>query len=234
MTAYAPQTHLETHEVTNAPPLFAGRNLYAEDRGLARCRESPWRRLGRGASLALGGAAGSEEVLQWGEDANRYPPELQTFDRLRPAHRRGQVPSRLSSADGACDGASHSQHRLGGEACRPACRARGHAGSVQPGRGRDHVPDQHDLCERAALRHQPDVAAVWVAKIVGGVYDAPLRPIAEKRGVTVGMAMTEKQGGSDVRANTTRAFPLGDGGPGRSTGSWATNGSAPRPCATPS
>ena len=66
----------------------------------------------------------------------------------------------------------------------------------------------------AALRHQPDVAAVWEPKIVGGVYDAALRPIAEKRGVTIGMAMTEKQGGSDVRANSTRAFPLGAGGPG--------------------
>jgi putative acyl-CoA dehydrogenase len=61
-----------------------------------------------------------------------------------------------------------------------------------------------------ALKHQPDVAAAWVPKIVGGTYDAPLRPIGEKRGVTVGMAMTEKQGGSDVRANTTRAFRDGE------------------------
>ena len=71
------------------------------------------------------------------------------------------------------------------------------------------MPDQHDLCERpcpsASARHRGRVEA----KIVDGVYDAPLRPIAEKRGITVGMAMTEKQGGSDVRANTHARHALG-------------------------
>jgi putative acyl-CoA dehydrogenase len=73
MPAYAPQTLLETHEVINAPPLFAGRNLYAEDRALreaARLHGGDWVEE---PLSALGGAAGSEEVLQWGEDANRYP-----------------------------------------------------------------------------------------------------------------------------------------------------------------
>jgi len=60
-----------------------------------------------------------------------------------------------------------------------------------------------------ALRHQPDVTGPWLEKLIGGTYDGPLAPIAGTRGVTVGMAMTEKQGGSDVRANTTRAYPLG-------------------------
>ena len=65
-----------------------------------------------------------------------------------------------------------------------------------------------------ALRAQPDVRRPGSRRSLGGRYDAPLRPIAEKAGITVGMAMTEKQGGSDVRANTTRAFPL-DGASGR-------------------
>jgi putative acyl-CoA dehydrogenase len=65
-----------------------------------------------------------------------------------------------------------------------------------------------------ALRRQPGVGQAWADRILDGRYDAPLRPAAEKSGVTVGMAMTEKQGGSDVRANTTRARPLGAGGPG--------------------
>jgi putative acyl-CoA dehydrogenase len=65
-----------------------------------------------------------------------------------------------------------------------------------------------------ALRQQPEIAALWEPKTTGSVYDAALRPLAKKAGATVGMAMTEKQGGSDVRANATRAFPLGAGGPG--------------------
>jgi putative acyl-CoA dehydrogenase len=59
-----------------------------------------------------------------------------------------------------------------------------------------------------ALRHQPELAAQWVPKALSTKYDPQLRPLAQKNSVTLGMAMTEKQGGSDVRANTTRAFKL--------------------------
>jgi putative acyl-CoA dehydrogenase len=64
------------------------------------------------------------------------------------------------------------------------------------------------------LRTQPELAAEWEPRIVSNRYDARVRPAADKTGVLVGMAMTEKQGGSDVRANTTRARALGRGGPG--------------------
>jgi putative acyl-CoA dehydrogenase len=66
----------------------------------------------------------------------------------------------------------------------------------------------------AALRHQPDVAAQWLPRIITCNYDPSSQPIAAKSGVTIGMAMTEKQGGSDVRANTTRAIPVAKRGPG--------------------
>src|SRR5690606_2971535 len=69
-----------------------------------------------------------------------------------------------------------------------------------------------------ALRKQPDVAAEWEARITSASYDPRFVPAAEKTGVTIGMAMTEKQGGSDVRANTTRAVPIGDGGAFELTG----------------
>ena len=65
------------------------------------------------------------------------------------------------------------------------------------------------------LRVQPDLAADWLPKITARVYDPRNVPAAEKQGLTIGMAMTEKQGGSDVRANTTRAFPVGPGGSGQ-------------------
>jgi putative acyl-CoA dehydrogenase len=66
-----------------------------------------------------------------------------------------------------------------------------------------------------ALRLQPDLAAQWLPKVLATEYDPRNVGLAHKAGVTVGMAMTEKQGGTDVRANTTRAFPVGAAGPGQ-------------------
>jgi putative acyl-CoA dehydrogenase len=215
MTVYAPQTRLETHEVTNVPPAFAGRNLYATDtalRGAARLFAGDWVEA---PLQALGARAGSEEVLQWGEDANRYPPELETFDRF--GRRIDEVtfhPSYHALMALAMEHRIHSigwaEQRAGSHAAHAALLAlatQAEAGTM--------CPISMTYASVAALRHQPDIAAIWVPEIVGGVYDAPLRPIAGKCGVTLGMAMTEKQGGSDVRANTTRAFPLGAGGPGQ-------------------
>ena len=214
MTAYAPQTQLETHEVTNVPPPLAGRNLYATDAALrdaARAFGGEWVEA---PLLALGAAAGSEEALQWGEDANRYPPELQTFDRF--GRRIDEVKFHPAYHRLMALAMEHRIHSIGWAENRPgrhvahaamlALQTQAEAGTM--------CPISMTYASVAALRHQPDVAAVWEPKIVGGVYDAPLRPIAEKRGLTVGMAMTEKQGGSDVRSNSTRAFPLGPGGPG--------------------
>jgi putative acyl-CoA dehydrogenase len=65
-----------------------------------------------------------------------------------------------------------------------------------------------------ALSHQPQIAAEWKPRIVASKYDPSSQPAKNKQGATLGMAMTEKQGGSDVRANTTKATPLGKGGPG--------------------
>jgi len=66
-----------------------------------------------------------------------------------------------------------------------------------------------------SLRLQPELAAHWEPKITSRAYDPDNRPAHEKAGVTVGMAMTEKQGGSDVRANATRAYPVSAPGPGQ-------------------
>ena len=66
-----------------------------------------------------------------------------------------------------------------------------------------------------ALRLQPDLAEHWLPKILSRQYDPRNLPVEQKTGATIGMAMTEKQGGTDVRANTTRAYPVGVGGPGQ-------------------
>ncbi len=214
MMLYAPRTHLETHEVFNVPPPFAGRNLYRMDAALRDAARNFGGEWVDEPLTALGAAAGSDEVLQWGEDANRYLPELHSFDRFgrridevtfHPAYHRLMA----LAMDHRIHSIGWAEKRSGRHAAHAALLAlftEAEAGTM--------CPISMTYASVAALRHQPDVAALWVPKIVGGVYDPPLKPMAEKRGLTIGMAMTEKQGGSDVRANTTRAFAIGAGGPG--------------------
>jgi len=82
-----------------------------------------------------------------------------------------------------------------------------------------------------ALRLQPDLAQTWLPKILSTDYDPRNVGIAHKAGATIGMAMTEKQGGTDVRANTTRATPWARAAPAKPMSWWGTSGSARRRCA---
>ena len=210
MPLHAPRTHLATHEVTNQPPDLGDLNLFSSDIALraAALREG-------GAWLepplaALGAEAGSEHMRALGEAANRTPPELATFDRF--GRRIDEVrfhPAYHTLMEAAM---RHRIHAIGwngqpgahvAHAAMLALATQAEAGTM--------CPISMTYASVAALRHAPDLAAAWVPQILGGSYDPALRPVADKRGVTLGMAMTEKQGGSDVRANTTRAEPCGDG-----------------------
>jgi putative acyl-CoA dehydrogenase len=66
----------------------------------------------------------------------------------------------------------------------------------------------------ASLKHAPELLSEWAPRVLSRTYDRNFRPAGEKRAVTIGMGMTEKQGGTDVRANTTKAVPAAGGGPG--------------------
>ncbi|NEX92793.1 isovaleryl-CoA dehydrogenase [Caulobacter sp. 17J65-9] len=214
MSRFAPSTHLETHEVFNQPPEFAGRNLFATDAALkdAAVREGgDWVEA---PLSAFGAVVGSEQVLDWSEQANRYPPELVSFDRY--GRRLDEVRFHPAYHSLMALATEHRIHDIAWTAGRPgghvahaallALHTQADAGTM--------CPISMTYASVPALRRQPGVGQAWADKILGGTYDAPLKPIAEKTGITVGMAMTEKQGGSDVRANTTRAFPLEAGGPG--------------------
>ncbi|MBT3070197.1 acyl-CoA dehydrogenase family protein [Rhodomicrobium sp. Az07] len=214
MVDYEPRTNLDTHDVTNMPPPFGALNLYETDVALteaARLHGGEWV---DGPLSALGAAAGTDDALQAGEDANRYLPELRIFDRF--GARIDEV--RFHPAYHQCMALAmeHSIHSIGWRERRPGAHV-AHAAALAIGSQAEAgtmCPMSMTYASVAALRKQPDVAEAWLPKIVDGIYDAPLRPIAEKRGVTIGMFMTEKQGGSDVRANSTRAVPMGAGGPG--------------------
>lgn len=215
MPIYAPNPHLATHEVTNQPADFAPRNLYATDIAL---RQAALREGGEWLEeplSALGDLAGSEWVQELGAEANRRAPELAAFDRhgrridevrFHPAyhelmalameHRIHDIAWTRAHRGGVSGQGGHVAH-----AALLAVFTQAEAGVM--------CPVNMTYAAVPALRRQGDLAGPWLKRLIGGQYDARLRPIAEKAGITIGMAMTEKQGGSDVRANTTRAYHIG-------------------------
>jgi len=218
MAHRSPIAQLATHAVTNQPPDFAPRDLYATDPALREAVQREGAAWAGEALTALGAEAGSERVVEWGEQANRNPPVLKSFDRY--GRRIDEVefhPAYHALMELAM---RHRVHSIAWTAGRPG----GHVAHAAMG----YMLTQSEagvLCPMAmtyaavpALRHQPDVAAEWVPRILSDRYDPRMIPASEKAGVTVGMAMTEKQGGSDVRANTTRARRDGDGAAYRLTG----------------
>ncbi|MFI5882444.1 acyl-CoA dehydrogenase family protein [Streptomyces sp. NPDC051554] len=206
-----PQPRNATHDVTNQPPPLTPYDA-SEDAALleglrregAGWAEEDVRRLGR--------AAGSEEAQEWGEQANRYEPELRTHDRY--GNRIDEVefhPSwhrlmGVAVAEGLA-GAPWADERPGAHVARTA---RGLAwGHTDAGHG---CPTSMTYAAVPALRATPELAAVYEPLLTSRVYDPVLRVPTEKRGLLAGMGMTEKQGGSDVRTNTTTATPTAEPG----------------------
>jgi putative acyl-CoA dehydrogenase len=208
MPSYAPATQLATHEVSNQPAPFAPRNLYLTDTAL---REAVRREAGDwldGRMGRLGEILGSERVLELGEQANRYPPELVAFDRY--GRRLDEVRFHPAYHELMALAMEHEIHDVAWTSPGPG-RHVGHLALLAlftQAEAGTMCPISMTYAAVPALRWQPEVTQPWLDKLIGGKYDAPLRPIAEKAGVTLGMAMTEKQGGSDVRANATRAYPV--------------------------
>lgn len=212
MASHAPATHLETHEVTNQPAALAPYNPYLGDTAL---REAVRREAGDWLDVrmeALGKLVGSEQVVELGSEANRHPPELVSFDRygrrldevrFHPAYHRlmGHAMEHRIHDVAWVEEAAKGRHI--GHMAMLALFSESEAGTM--------CPINMTYAAVPALRLQPDVTGPWLDRLIGGRYDAPLLPVERKAGITLGMAMTEKQGGSDVRANATRAWPLEGG-----------------------
>jgi putative acyl-CoA dehydrogenase len=204
-----------THDVLNQPPPLIDYDLFATDRALAEgvAREGAlWAAddLGR-----FGAALGRAETIEWGFLANRNPPLLQTFDRY--GNRRDAVEFHpawhalmaLAVGEGVHTG-PWATPRPGAHVARAAqvyMQCQIEAGVQCP------ITMTYGVVP--ALRHQADIAALWLPRLYSRRYDPSFRPAAEKTGALMGMGMTEKQGGSDLRANTTRAEPSDGGGPGK-------------------
>ena len=204
-----------THEVFNQPVELAGFNLFASDAALKEAVKREGSAWAADGLEALGARAGSAEFLELGTLANRYPPELDTHDRYG---RRVDLvrfhPSYHALMKASIEEGIHSSPWTDPrEGAHVARAARFYMQTeVEAGHG---CPITMTFAATPCLKLQPDLAAVWLPKIHARVYDPRNVPVDQKYGLTIGMAMTEKQGGSDVRANTTSAIPLGAEGGGR-------------------
>ncbi|AMW81331.1 Acyl-CoA dehydrogenase [Pseudomonas yamanorum] len=204
----------ETHDVTNQPPSLDGTNLYRIDLPLQE-----WsRRFGAGWAeqrIDTYGALAGGPLMEAGFLANQNKPVFNSHDRFghridlvefHPAYQelmRTAVEHGLPSLPWA--------HPQSGAHVARASMTYLHS-QAEAGTG---CPLTMTFACVPALRLQPDLAETWLPKILATKYDPRNVGIAHKAGATIGMAMTEKQGGTDVRANTTRAYPVGAGGPGQ-------------------
>ena len=201
-----------THEVTNQPPPLEGYDVFGADAALVEAVE----REGAGWAVddlhTLGRLAGSPEAIGWGFDANRYPPELHTHDRY--GHRVDEVAYHPDYHELMQVAVSHGLHGAPWAVDQPGAHVARAAGfvawsQVETGHG---CPISMTYSIVPALRNQPDLAAEWEPRLVARAYDLCNVAAREKPGALAGMAMTEKQGGSDVRANTTRAERIAGAG----------------------
>src|SRR5512133_1724610 len=204
----------DTHEVLNVSRELADYHMYTQDAALVEAVRRAGAAWAHAQLTAFGALTGSADYLELGVQANHFGPERETHDRF--GNRVDLVkfhPAYHTLMKTAIERGLHSSPwtdpKPGAQVARAA-----HSylhGQVDAGHG---CPITMTFAAVPSLRLTPTLAKLWEPKITARSYDPRNVPAAAKQGITIGMAMTEKQGGSDVRANTTLAYPVGLGGPG--------------------
>jgi putative acyl-CoA dehydrogenase len=210
-----PRWLAETHEPFNLGRERLDSNLYQEDTALREALHREGAAWADAAMTGFGALAGSAAQIERGHLANRHPPELDTHDRFgrridlvrfHPAYHELM----RSAVEAGLHGSPWREPRPGTHVARAArlyLQSQVEAGHI--------CPITMTYAAVPALRSTPALAAAWEPQITAPVYDPRNVPHTQKAGLTIGMAMTEKQGGSDVRANTTQAHAIGREGPGK-------------------
>ena len=207
----APPIVAATHEVANQPPPLEGLNPFEQDDALrsAVLREGgAWgeARLGR-----FGAWLGEAATLRLGEQANQQPPVLRSHDRY--GQRIDEVGFAPAWHELLGRAVAEQVHSLPWVDPRPGAHVVRAASAFLLNQVESGVccPIAMTFAALPALRAAPEIVKTWAPKILSAEYDPSAQPVAAKRGALIGMAMTEKQGGSDLRATTTRAEPDGEG-----------------------
>ncbi len=204
-----PLDTLPTHSVTNMPPYMGDQDLWRSDPALQEAVNREGAAWAQTDLVALGRRVGTNDIFELAEQANRYSPEIKAYDRY--GMRVNQV---------IYHPAYHDLMRLAIENQVPSF-AWNHTG---PGAQVGHMALSYMfnqveggvMCPMAMtysaippLQTTPALADEWIPRLLSSQYDARDIPVTEKTGATMGMFMTEKQGGSDVRSNSTAATPVG-------------------------
>jgi putative acyl-CoA dehydrogenase len=208
------QASQETHRVFNQPPPLEDYNLFDADRPLTEALRREGAEWAEEQARELGAICGSRQTIRWGFDANERKPQLHTHDRY--GNRIDEVEFDPSWHELMRIGIGHGLHASPWRDPRPGAHVARAAQFMLLMQAESGVgcPISMTYSAIPALRMQPDLAEAWEERFLSLDYDERFQPAEHKSGALCGMAMTEKQGGSDVRANTTTAKPLNGGGPG--------------------
>jgi putative acyl-CoA dehydrogenase len=202
----------------NQPPILENYNLFLSDAALQTAVEANGGAWNNERAAAFGAVLGSSEVLELGNQANKITPVLKTHDRF--GNRLDAVEFHPAYHELMRVSMQHEIHSLAWTSEKTGKYV---ARSVlaflkqQVDEGTS-CPLTMTFAAVPSLKIEPEIAREWLPKVLSPEYDARFLPAAEKRGATFGMAMTEPQGGSDVRANTTFAEKLNEAGEYRITG----------------
>jgi putative acyl-CoA dehydrogenase len=205
---------MPTHEVSNQPPPLESVNVFAGDRALVEAVEKHAPAAPHEELLALGELAGRPETIALGFDANEHPPELLTHDRF--GHRIDEVRFHPAWHQLLSYATEYGLHAAPWHDRAPYAHVRRAAkffvwSQVEAGHG---CPLSMTYAAIPPVSLQPEIASIWASRFAWRAYDSRLIAVTSKKSALCGMGMTEKQGGSDVRANTTRALPARVRGPG--------------------
>jgi putative acyl-CoA dehydrogenase len=202
------------HEVGNQPPPLVDYNVFESDQPLVEAVAREGADWARERIAAVGEYAGSAQAQELGRLANENGPKLRTHDRYG---NRVDVPEfHPAWHELIAVAVANELHCSPWKDPQPGAHvARGAAfmcmSQAEAGIG---CPISMTYSVIPALRTQPELAAEWEPRFLSSTYDPTNAPAPEKAGALAGMGMTEKQGGTDVRANTTLARPVNGGGPG--------------------
>lgn len=207
----AVDTQFVTHEVQNQPLPLPAYNAWLTDKALREAVEREGGAWAQAQLSAFGAVAGSE-LMELGVPANENKPKLRSFDRygrrldeveFHPAYHEVM---RLNMQAGVHSFAWRNEATPGAHVARAALSYMG--SQAEAGSG---CPLTMTHAAVPVLRQNAKIAAEWMPRVTSLEYDPRSLPASQKKGCTIGMGMTEKQGGSDVRANTTRAVRQPDG-----------------------